>query len=245
MQLNQHECGFEAMGCNILSKDIILGASAGAKVGPAVACRRVRSSRSCPCLPTAEVPGAVQEHAVPLGLTGVAVPAEDIFTQKGVTYFVMTVSAGNGAQQWQVTKRYNEFHELHRVLCHLSATVPEAPFPRKHLICCDGSNLLQRRKGLEAWLNQALRLPLGSNTQAKTLRRHLRLFLNFDHNMSGASSPQAVLPLTHPTPPPEIGQVMLLTESEAELATLQQAWKATEFHWHSTIGLQPAVAHSD
>lgn len=225
MQLNQHEGGFKAMGCNISSADILLGAIADAMVGPSAACRRTRSSRSCPYLQTAEVPGGVQSYVEPLGVTDVAVPVEHIFTEKGVTYFVMTVSADNGGPPWQVTKRYNEFQNLYRVLGHLTVRIPDAPFPRKHLIGCDGSSLLQRRKELEAWLNKALRIRLGSTTQGKMWRRHLRFFLNVDRNTSGGAAPAAVLPLTQPTPPPAIGQLKPLPERKAEPPTLPQAWK--------------------
>jgi hypothetical protein len=88
-------------------------------------------------------------HAA-LEICKITIPAENMVTTNGITFFAIEVEPRGGKPAWRILKRYSEILGLATSL-HLCAK-----FPRKHLGKCDGDKLEKRRAKLELWLTMAL-----------------------------------------------------------------------------------------
>ena len=71
---------------------------------------------------------------------------------KIVTFFNIVCLCGE--HRWTLSKRYNEFHELHQALEHKYADLPD--FPGKSYLKVSGSSLESRRAGLEVYIKVSL-----------------------------------------------------------------------------------------
>ena len=90
----------------------------------------------------------------------------DVHVQRRASRDVSTVS-------WTVTKRYSQFHELHRLLRHRFHYVREIPFPKRQVVATLQHDFVQKRR---ASLEQYLRNLLNDSAICRSLE--FRAFLS-------------------------------------------------------------------
>lgn len=96
------------------------------------------------------------------------------------------------AAVWVVTRRYSEFHELHQHLRRRYPSTRDLEFPRRRVVMKLQKQFLQnRRLGLEAYLQQLLRMP--DVCRSRELRSFLSQQSIGSHDTSNATDTQDIV----------------------------------------------------
>lgn len=130
--------------------------------------------------PVVEAP---QEALAPeVRFAGVRVPGW--FTREEVTLFRVEVSPVGDLPLWNISRRYQQFHDFYSSIRPQLGELAVACFPRKTFRPCAGPKLEERRRSLEVWLNELVRQ---AQSREPWLMQHLCAFFDFE---------------THTAPPP-------------------------------------------
>eukprot|EP00913_Durusdinium_trenchii_P020443 g19205.t1 len=145
------------VGCSVLG--FMMAGPVGAVIGGGLAIAAASATKR-------------SDQRLPLGISNLCLPQDQIVKRSGITYFTVEIQDANGST-WKVLRRYNDFNAFRRALRRYRV---HHYFPGKLWLGCEGPRLEARRRSLELWAQHVM-LRHFANGVPRQLQNEFDLFL--------------------------------------------------------------------